>query len=388
MRLSIVSQRPIGGLRGLVVVIVSLSVGVAMAGPAQDTTPSGASAANVAGGGTGAPRPQPGAADSKYLLRFRFWPNQFVHYETTHRATLQVALQEVRQTTRHSSQTHKHVRVVTVHGDGSAVLETQIDWARLSAQNDDEPAVVFDSRQQKTACPPVFRHVAQSVGRPLARFTVSPRGLVRREPASSGGTPDPHPTSPDEPAGPTFLIPLPQDPVGVGDRWQEDFEVRVLVAQRIPQRVRLRRTFELVELRSTSPDTTGTRHGKTGTSAERAERTATAPRTVAADDNAGHGVKTAAASGTGTRRIAVIRGRTIVVSPVRDPSVAAQLAQRQVSTEVHFDIDRGLIVYRETKGDKLVVGPFGPASSIRAVMHRVERLVPPPVAAATASEQR
>lgn len=334
-----------------------------------------AAAAPVAGAEPASETNSTAAAETSaapaYRLRFRFVPNQFAHYETLHRSTLHVALQEIRQSTRHSSQTHKHFRVVTVRDDGAAILETQVDWAVLSAQNDDEPAVVFDSRQDGP-CPPVFRHVAESVGRPLARFTVSPLGLVRRNEAfgQQAGQDTEHS---EAAGGPTFFIPLPERPVRIGDRWQEDFEVRVLVAQRFPQRVRLRRTFELVEVRKAADHDRLAAPGAADT-----RRSAGTVRPAAAsDDDSG----AADASSPGSRaghEIAIIRGRTVVLSPVRDPSVAAQLAQREVTTEVHFDIDRGLIVYRETKGDKLVVGPFGRASSIRAVMHRVERLVPPP----------
>ena len=126
-----------------------------------------------------------------------------------------------------------------------------------------------------------------------------------------------------------FLIVLPDKPVKIGDSWTDTIQVKVNITNDIRRTIRLLRTYQL----------------------------------------------TAVSQG-----IADISLATSIVDPIRTPSIRAQLIQREPTGKIQFDINRGLIVYRESTIDKTVFEPFGPKSALHAVSRRVERLMEPPAA--------
>jgi hypothetical protein len=74
---------------------------------------------------------------------------------------------------------------------------------------------------------------------------------------------------------------------------------------------------------------------------------------------------------------AKITYRTVVLTPIEQPTIAAQLIQREVEGTIVFDIDRGLIESRDARLDRSVVGAFGPQSTMHAESRYKERLVSP-----------
>src|SRR5260370_42667779 len=72
---------------------------------------------------------------------------------------------------------------------------------------------------------------------------------------------------------------------------------------------------------------------------------------------------------------AVIEFRTAILTPIPNQGIAGQLIQRELSGKVVFDIDRGLIVSRESGVENTVIGPFGPRSSMHAKSQYREQLL-------------
>ena len=74
--------------------------------------------------------------------------------------------------------------------------------------------------------------------------------------------------------------------------------------------------------------------------------------------------------------IATIKVETIVLTPIRDPALEAQLIQHVTDGTVRFDIAAGRVVGQQTDIDKRVIGFQGEASSLHYVTRFTEELLP------------
>jgi hypothetical protein len=248
-------------------------------------------------------------------LKYKFAVGQSVHYEVTSDGDITTQVAEVSETTKNKSRSKKHFRVLSVTPEGEGDLEMTIDWVRLEAQFGDEKSVVYQSDDPELR-PSQFKDVDAVVGKAQAVIRFSALGkLVGRQ----GGDAKANAAA----ANPTesYLIPLPEQPVAVGDTWKERFEVEVLTQDKLPLRVKMLRSFKLAEVAE----------GK-----------------------------------------AKIDFRTSILTPIEDPALSAQLIQRETAGQVLFDIETGTILSRNSSLDRTVVNPFGPKTSLRATAKYLE----------------
>lgn len=301
-------------------ILGSLGLSPARAEPASPASPKAVQA----------PKPGETEPEQGYLLRYKFRPDARLEYEVSHRMRIELKKKEISQTVLNESEARKHFRVVDVASDGTATLVSVIDHVEMTARSDNREPVEYDSSNPPP--PAEFEKVHQTIGKPLVRVRVSPRGkmlsverllpeMLQRKLGSPGGkaaTPD---TAPSK----NFLIVFPDDPVAVGETWKDDrLQVPVSVGRQLQKTVKLLRRYKLVSVRD------------------------------------------------GRARISL---QTSVLTPVNDPHVRAQLIQRTPNGTILFDIDAGRIVRRTLELDKTEIGVFGGGSSMRAVSRRSERLI-------------
>ena len=270
------------------------------------------------------------SAPQQFLLKYNFPVGALAYYEVRHKSAIEVRHGDVVQTTYNESQTYKHYRVTGKNGEGHAIIEPVIDSVRMTARADDDEPVVFDSAADAEQCPPQFRRILETIGRPLARVAFSENGeLMSLEPlaqvvqasAISGdkGTAD---------ASQNFLVVLPDHPVALGDMWSD--EIAVVVSEgnaRLAKTIALKRQYCLKSVEG---------------------------------------------------KLATISFKTAVVTPITDPAIQAQLIQRAPEGTVVFDLDSGMLISFESTVDSVVVGPFGARTSLHAVARRKEHLVVKP----------
>lgn len=265
-----------------------------------------------------------------YRLKYRFQPNQFVHYKEHQRVRNTARYKQVTETVRYEWTTHKHWRVSSVDGEGRAVLELMIDRVRMKAQFDQHDPIVWNSESPEPP-PEKFRDVAATVGKPQVRLRVTPAGelesVVRLDNKAGSSQ------QPGAKRSRNFLVVFPDEPIRVGESWSDRYQVKVNVTRKLKKDVTLLRTYRL--------------------------------RSVE-DGRATIGLNTS------------------IVTAVNNPKVRAQLIQRTPSGTIEFDLKRGLIASRKLTVDRVVIGPFGAKSSLRAVSVREEELVQPAAAAAIA----
>lgn len=280
------------------------------------------------------PSATPASQADKVTLRYRFTPGQIVHYEVTHAGEITTQVAEVAETTRNKTQSRKHFRVAGIAADGAGELELVIDWVRLEASFGDNPPTVFQSDDPEKQ-PRAYDAVLQAIGKPQAVLRLSPVGkvldLTRKDVkpgsagASAGSTAGVKSTAGASSAPESYLVPLPENAVAVGETWKERFELDVVTQDKLPLKVAMQRTYKLASL---------------------------------------------------DKQQATIDFRTTILTPIEDPALAAQLIQRETSGKIVFDIDKGLIVSRTSAVDRMVVNPFGSKSSMRASSTYREQWIP------------
>jgi hypothetical protein len=279
-------------------------------------------------------------APEKHRLAYKFLPNQVMHYEVFNETEITTTVKDETETVRNTSESKRHYTVKAVDentGDGD--LELFIDWVHMVASFVN-PArartapVEFQSDDPEKH-PDQFKDILAMVGTPRATIRFSPAGNVIKVLKGAAAPPPAAKQSSPPPAGPpatdaspeSYFLPLPEDPVAVGTTWKDRIDVRLRDDQRNLHKITIQQNYRLAEVK-----------GKQAT----------------------------------------IELRTVVLTPVDNPAIAGQLIQREVSGSLVFDLERGLVISRETGVDKTVVGPFGPKSSIRARTIYREKLVEEP----------
>ncbi|NOX53012.1 MAG: hypothetical protein GXP27_00960 [Planctomycetes bacterium] len=255
---------------------------------------------------------KPLKSGSKYLLRYKFRPSEFIRYEVTQRARIEVQYGETKQVTRNEARTRTQMRVVAVNRDGQIILEPVIEHVHMEAATDGDKPIIFDSEAPADSCPAQFRPIRQTIGRALTRATIAADGtliqvqMLDRAEQASFSTPSKPPARPSQ----NFLVVLPKEPVAVGETWTEDFEIQVDdPSTKLKRSVTLRRRYRLEAVEGS---------------------------------------------------IARISYKTALLTPLSDPAIDAQLIQWKPTGTVLFDIDRGLVLLRRAEHDETVVGAFGP----------------------------
>jgi len=296
--------------------------------PAADDAPAAAQASDDAGA-----KPA-----EKHKLAFKFRPGQIVRQEITHESEITTHKNQDTETARNSSRSKRHFKVAAVDDQtGEGDLEWTIDWVHMTAsfQTADGTKtrpVEFQSNDPKKH-PEQFNHILASVGRPLAIIRFGQNGAPVRvvtgsvPQASTGLNGETKETSGSpltDGSLEAYLIPLPEQPVSVGESWKDRFDVLVRDDMKNRSKIIIQRVYKLSEIKD----------GR-----------------------------------------AIIELRTAILTPVNNGAIAAQLIQREITGKIVFDIERGLIVSRETVVDNTVVNAVGANSSMRALSKYHEKLV-------------
>jgi len=278
------------------------------------------------------------AAPVKHVLTFKFQPHQILRYEVANESEITTHVKGETETVKNSSRARRHYRVTAVdEQSGEANLELSIDWVHMLAsfENPSRPKtepIEFQS-DDPDKHPKQFQHVLETVGKPQATIRFSPAGkpleivdsLPVKPPTAANqagkgpAAPPIHDTTPE-----SYLLPLPEKPVSIGEIWKDRFDVVLRDNDKNLSRITIQRSYKLADVKE----------GR-----------------------------------------ALIEFRTVVLTPVEKPAIAGQLIQREIAGKAVFDIARGLMVSREAGVDNTVIGPFGPGSSMRAKSQYREKLL-------------
>jgi hypothetical protein len=278
----------------------------AAADEAVPTAPSAPSIANVK---------SPSAPT--YDLRYKCSIGDILRYEVSHRASIRSTIDDKTEGAQTRTDSVKSWKISDVLPSGDIEFLTVVERVHMVNQVADRPATDYDSQRDKTA-PPGFEEAARAVGVPLSLIRIAPNGKVlRREMKLKRQGPDEE--------GPITVL-LPEEPVAVGDVWDESFDLTVTMKTGGTKRIHTRRHYKLVKVEN---------------------------------------------------GIATISIDYQVLSPI-DAHVESQIVERLLDGEVRFDIDAGRVVSQTMDIDKRILGFAGPTSSMHYVVRMEEKLVHAP----------
>jgi len=272
------------------------------------------------------------AEGETYQLKYIFQKGDILRWEVQHRTRVKTSVTDTTKTAETTSISTKRWEVIEVdEKSGEITFVHSVDdvnmrqrmygWQGKERIGTQEAR--YDSKKDKAA-PPGFKDVERSVGTPLSTVSMTPLGKVT-------GRKRHQQKANDENEGGYMTIPLPEEAIAIGYTWTFPFEVIVPTANGSIRKIKTLQKFTL------------------------------------------DGVKTG---------VAAIRVRTVIITPIDDPSLMTQLIQRLSSGTVKFDIDAGRIISQDMELDEEVVGFRGRASSLHYATEFTEHRVTTPAIAA------
>jgi hypothetical protein len=254
--------------------------------------------------------PETAVPAADVTLRYKFQPGQVVRYLVDDKSTVDLEYGQQKGTCTYQTTSWKHYTVKSVNPDGSAVLELVIDRAKMQVQEQDRLAIAYDS-QAVGAAPKEFAALAALIQQPRT-ITVTATGVI--ETAENAPEIQAHADAIDQ-QNTNVLIVLPENGVSVGGSWKDDFQVSVKIKE-VPYHrfIRLRRHYMLTAIDA---------------------------------------------------QTATIDLQTIVLTPLDDPAIEAQLLQRTPNGVIRFDLASGRILERQARVNNQVVNFEGPGSKIK-----------------------
>ncbi|MEJ7594027.1 MAG: DUF6263 family protein [Planctomycetaceae bacterium] len=283
-------------------------------------------------------------ASPTWTLRYKFVPDQKLRYRNTENVTLDAMLSEIRKVDVTAIEQRRIFTVATVDDAGAARLTMQYEFVGMRVQTNEYEPVMFDTTMQPADIPPAFRNTARQLKGSAPRFWISSLGNALQKSDSAGGyapagkavaqagnvivgdkssaprtdtvqqaVDTSTPKSAEASDAVTFLMPLPENPVAVGDTWREMIPVNVRVTEEISRQINILRTFRLESV-------------ETG--------------------------------------VATISFRSSVEAAVKSPTMRAQLIKATPKGTLTLDIERGVMVKREIRYDETVLNALGPNSVV------------------------
>ena len=266
------------------------------------------------------------AGEQTYDLHYRLSPGEKVRWKVVQLQTVETKIRRVESVAKMRSVSKKLWTVSEVDADGNITFVHQVEsvdmWSKLDGQDEER----YNSETDEKA-PPKYEAIAMSVGKPLATITMNRHGgLVKRDQevmfqAFGLGK---------------FAVPLPDQPVKVGESWQILEDVKVKLDEARTQTIKTRQVYTLQKVEA---------------------------------------------------GLATIDVRTELLTPVNDPKVESQLVQRLTHGTVKFDVDAGRLVSKELNLDKTVIGFSGAESSMSYLARFTEELLPENEAAAATAKK-
>jgi hypothetical protein len=254
------------------------------------------------------------SSGDKHLLRYRFRPDEVVRSKVIQQTKIETTIGGTTQTAEMASISIKAWRVTDVGTNGHITFDTMIEAVDMRQQMSGRQEVRYNSQSDEKP-PPGYESAAASVGKLLTTITIDPTGkLIRREKKHQIGVDN---------LNAQVVIPLPEEPVGVGEPWSVPSDVNVSLDGGQNKTLSVKNRYELEKVEN---------------------------------------------------GIATITVQTIL-PPINDPKIRAQLIQRMTKGTIRFDIKAGRVLSQQTDLDEQVIGFSGGGSNLQYVGRFSEELI-------------
>jgi|GEM_PF-1796344 len=251
-----------------------------------------------------------GIPSGKNLLRYRFKKGKELRWCVLHTLNMKNIIGGVEENIETRSRSVKIWKTLDVDAEGVATFEYRVEDIDLHQAQTGHHDAVYNSRRDKII-PPEFSNLEGKIGVPLAQIKIAPQGQTTRRPLREyhGAI-----------AENRIVIPLPDDPIGVGSAWSEPTQVYLPQPDQTTKRVRIRHEFTLENIHS---------------------------------------------------GLATIRFATITFTPLT-PKEETQLFDNFSVGTMELDLDAGHFIRQQSTIDRLVIGFHGVSDSIRYLSRMTE----------------
>lgn len=250
----------------------------------------------------------------RYELRYKMNRGDVLRYEDTQDVSIVGIADKTTEKVQAKTESVKSWKVTDVLANGEIEFMNVVERVHMYNQLPDRKPTEYDSARDKVP-PAGYEDSAKRIGVPLSVMRITPQGkIVSREMRIHGKD-----VEEDAP----IVLRLPENPVAIGDTWDEPFELKLEVQKGQIKPIQTRWHHKLI-------------NEKDG--------------------------------------IATIEVTYQVLTPT-DAAIELQLVQRMMSGTVEFDIDKGRIINRQLGADKRILGFAGPTSSMQYVMKMQEKLL-------------
>ncbi|MCC7333681.1 MAG: hypothetical protein IT422_01205 [Pirellulaceae bacterium] len=255
------------------------------------------------------------SSGSKVLLRYKLKSGEQLVSKVVHLANTRTKMSEHEESSSSRTITEKVWEVSSVNATGEMTFEYRITSVELAQSVGEGEELKYNSLTD-TEAPDMFKHVAETVSKPLATVTINPQGQVIKR--------DSELKNPQLGMG-ELTLPLPEEAVAVGSQWSVPRDARVKSENGVHKTIKVRELYTLEKV------------------------------------SAG---------------VATIRIESQALTPVKDPATESQLIQQLSKGEIKFDIDNGRMLSKQLTWSDEVVGFRGPATSLRYDAKFTEELMP------------
>ncbi len=244
-----------------------------------------------------------GAASSpnEVLLRYKLSQGQIIESEVVHLAKTDTKIEATDQSSQSRSISKKIWEVTKVQPDGTMTFVLRVEEVDMSQQIGDAEEVHYNSAKDKEP-PAMFKNVAESLKKPIATITISPRGEIQSRDDKS--------MSPTLGMGDVTLT-FPEKAMSIGSSWEVPREIRVRLEDGGTKVIKIRELYTLEKF------------------------------------SAG---------------VATISVASEPITPYDDPKIEAQVVQQLSNGKIKFDVDAGRLISKELQWNEKVVGFSGPGS--------------------------
>ncbi|MGL6196067.1 MAG: hypothetical protein ACRC2T_14725 [Thermoguttaceae bacterium] len=260
------------------------------------------------------PAAQKPSDTTKYDLTYHFKPGSTIRWEVVHQMKVKTSMQQKTEIIDSVSKSTKSWTVLEVDEEGNATVEHKVEDVDMHRKQSDRPDSSYNSKTDKEVTPG-YEQVANNLNIPLSKLTVSKKGEIKKK----------IPLVPyiDGALDSKILIPLPKEPVAVGDTWKIQDEISVSLPNGTVKKIKIQQKFKLERVRN---------------------------------------------------GLALIKYTTERLTPIDDAKMEVQIMDKLASGEVEIDLDTGDIVLQQTEAKGHVLGFGGDTSVIDYVGRFAEGL--------------
>jgi hypothetical protein len=265
--------------------------------------------------------PTPSEETPRYTLRYRFEQGESLYYRLSEKMSLLQQFEGGKQLSENDSSIEKHYRVMETRGDGSAVLEVVTDRVQIKYIFADAEPVEYDSNSGETP-PEPLKGLRGKFGKPVAKAEFTARGELLSLVEIAQGSQS---VEPEDLGRKNFLIPLPSEPIAVGETWKHGYQINL--QQSKPPYKQPFQVTEVYQLKKVERE-----------QAEISFVTLISPRLIA-------------------------------------PELRAQMIQELPRGTIVFDLREGRIVSQTRRVDRTELGIAGPKTAMSVNSLKVEKLI-------------